>query len=219
MEGEGLMSLFETLINEDVLGRKSRVDPAGVVQAPSVSKREVFIAIRRDGMIGDGTQKSPYDGSFPSRLDSILNGNLDPTLSAPVRFIFGPGIFRTRGSWRNSVPGGPWFGVNTGQEFAGAGMFATTLRLEISNPLENGSYGVFGVAGARADNVVIQDMTIDCDLQNQPPTPPYNYPRLMVLAIGLLGDNIRVRRVRVINAGTRTPYIDYGYKIPNGRGA
>src|SRR5688500_4372635 len=107
------MSLFSALIDEDVLGRRSRA--SANIQIPPVAKREVFIAIRRDGIVGDGTRENPYNGSDRDTLDAVLNGDLDPTLQAPIRFVFGPGIFRTGGGWQNSDPTPPslriWFGV------------------------------------------------------------------------------------------------------------
>src|SRR5687768_2425189 len=107
------MSLLNTLLVEDVLGRPARLsqpDPLDEVQATPIAKREIYIAIRRDGVVGDGTRESPYDGSNRDRLDRALNGNLDPTLRSPVRFVFGPGIFRTRGGWQNAADFGLWRG-------------------------------------------------------------------------------------------------------------
>ena len=93
------MSLFESLLNEDVLGRRTG---DGTIKGSNVAKREVYIAIRRDGVLGDGTRESPFNGSDRDTLDRILNGNFDPPLRAPVRFKFGPGIFRTSGCSRNA---------------------------------------------------------------------------------------------------------------------
>lgn len=105
------MSILSALLNEDILGRPSS-DPLLEAQATPVSKREVYISIRRDGVVGDGTRENPYDGSSSDNLDVILNGNLDPTLRSPVRFIFGPGIFRTDGGWKNSTEEvGLWTGI------------------------------------------------------------------------------------------------------------
>lgn len=93
------MSLFDSLENEDILGRDAG---AGSIPKSTVAKREVYIAIRRDGQLGDGTKKNPYNGTNRDDLDQILNGDFDTSLKAPVRFVFGRGIFRTHGSVRNA---------------------------------------------------------------------------------------------------------------------
>lgn len=209
------MSLLDSLINEDILGRDAG---AGTILKSTVAKREVYIAIRRDGSLGDGTRKNPYDGSFPERLDQILNGDFDTSLRSPVRFIFGPGIFRTAGSVRNADDSPRfWAGVLSGQEFVGSGIFATTLRLEIADPLENAGYGVFGMFGnQRPSDILVQDMTVDCDLANQPPTGKYDFPRIMTHCAGIYGSQIRFRRVRVINYGTRATDFEFDYDPPQG---
>jgi hypothetical protein len=208
------MPLLDSLLNEDVLGRDAG---AGSIPKSTVAKREVYIAIRRDGQLGDGTRKNPYNGTNRDDLDAILNGDLDNTLRAPIRFVFGPGIFRTAGSVRNAALPGPWAGVRSGQEFVGSGIFATTLRLEIADPLENAGYGVFGMFGnQRPSDILVQDMTVDCDLANQPPTGKYDFPRIMTHCAGIYGSQIRFRRVRVINYGTRATDFEFDYDPPQG---
>ena len=215
------MSLISTFLNEDVLGRPSS-DPVTNLPAGTIAKREIFIAIRRDGRIGDGTRACPYNGANRELLDGILNGNFDNSLRSAVRFVFGPGIFRTAGSARSVDPQGPWTMVWEGQEFVGAGMFATTLRFELPEPFENVSYSVFGHRwyldpGVQPHNLLVQDITIDCNLQNQRSTGAYGYPRITVSAAGFFASSgIRFKRVRVINSGTRTPDFELNYKAPRG---
>jgi hypothetical protein len=209
------MSFLSSLLDDDLSGRPA-FNPT---QGPPVAKREVYINVRRDGLRGDGTPRNPFDGSNPERLDLILNGNNASGVDGNTRIIFGPGIFQTAGSGRGGVPPGNWRGIKSGQEFIGGGMFATTIRLVLS-PFalgqDNSSYIVFAANPIEAppigfDEVVIQDLTIDCNLGGQPPTPPYDYARIMCAAIAGYGSRIRLKRVRVINSGTRTPGFDFEY--------
>src|SRR4051812_10562920 len=103
----------------------------------TLEKREVHIAIRRDNVIGSGTADDPYDGSTSIKLVFILQFSKDAKPN--TRFIFGPGIFRTQGGPRNAV-GGFDFVPLPGQEYIGAGIYATTLRLELASTLYNGGY-------------------------------------------------------------------------------
>jgi hypothetical protein len=106
-----------------------------------VTKRETYIAIRRDGgdseLFGDGSPQNPYDGSTAVKLARILDPTRVPQIAFPnTRFIFGPGIYRTGGGKRNADGRFDWLPL-PGQEFIGSGIFATTLRLEVDSPLVN----------------------------------------------------------------------------------
>src|ERR1043166_8511850 len=104
-----------------------------------IAKREVHIAVRRDGGVGaDGTALNPLDGSTVAKLDKILAVAANNSYAKPnTRFVFGPGIFETQG--------GPGYGHwNLGEfaweplpgcEFVGAGMYSTILRLKILAPV------------------------------------------------------------------------------------
>ena len=184
------MSLLDALIEDELLATKL---------APV---KEVFIAIRTDGVTGDGTRDNPFDGSTAQKFDQIVAEHTDA--NTVVRL--GPGLFRTEGA--DILASNPLV-VFTGMRFVGAGMYNTTLRLKAKEPggptpTNARNFGVIGSVGL-VDNVEISDLTIDCDLGNQPKTPGRNYALMALEAVNVGGTNNVLRRVRVINFGTRTP--------------
>jgi hypothetical protein len=191
------MSLLDALLEDELLRL-------------SLNKTQIYIAIRTDGAIGEGTLESPYDGSTPDKLWTLF---LTLQTNENTRFIFGPGIFSTWGGQSSANYEEKFWFVRNGQEFIGSGMNQTTFRLVVLSPNENETRAVFGASLATSD-VVISDMTIDADTANQPPTPGYNYTRMTLQGIGLRGSNIHIRRVRFINFGPGTPYFEYGYRVP-----
>src|ERR1043166_2242826 len=112
-----------------------------------IAKREVHIAIRRDGGTGaDGTARNPLDGSTLAKLDTIFRSG-SAYMQRNTRFVFGPGIFETQG--------GPGYGhQNSGEfaweplpgcEFVGSGMYSTILRLKILAQITG--FGYNAIAG------------------------------------------------------------------------
>jgi hypothetical protein len=71
------MLLFDSFLEDELL--------------TTVMKRDVFIAIQRDGQIGSGTRENPYDGSTLERFDALL---FTIDTNPNTRFHFGPGIFQ-----------------------------------------------------------------------------------------------------------------------------
>ena len=166
------------------------------------SKREVFIAIRTDGRAGSGTEKDPFDGSGFGFDAAMIR--LAPPYPDSVVIRLGPGTFRTKGS-----VAGVWAPRN-GQRIIGCGIYATTLKLQLTetpNPLTSPESSVFQhLTGL--DGYEISDLTFDCNMAGQPHTQTDNVDdgcaRIAVRAVALLGKDIRIRRVRVINWGTQS---------------
>lgn len=172
------------------------------------SKREIHLAIRRDGkpnwdpavdpILGDGSPGNPLDASTGVKLDTILNAV--PYMQEDTRFVFGPGIFRTAGF--------PTWQPLAGQEFVGSGMDATILRLEL--PLSSlvpgtGHEPIHTDNPARGTGLRISDMTLDCNMGGQPVPNGWDYPPIGCGGVSLAGSDIELRRVRVINGGSRFP--------------
>ena len=83
---------------------------------------EVWLALRQDGAVGDGSAANPFDASSPTLFDTLMR-----SFQTSTRVIhLGPGIFQTRGynEWYPSSPLG-WSALIS-QRIIGAGMFQTT---------------------------------------------------------------------------------------------
>src|SRR5215472_3329064 len=84
--------------------------------------KDVYIALRTDGLIGDGTLHNPFDGSTPTKLDAVLR-----RIPSDTRVHFGPGTFQTAGFSDDSASIG--FSVKPKCKYVGAGPTKTTVRL------------------------------------------------------------------------------------------
>jgi len=171
------------------------------VVAGAALAREVFIALRRDGEVGKGTEDNPYDGSTAAAFDAVMN-----SLSGLETVRLGPGVFPT-------ARGFLWL-PKSGQRIVGSGMFATIIRLVLASPQSGQSQYVFGLTRTALSGFELSDLTIDCNLAGQPNTGSDEYPRIAEGGINLHGSDILIRRVRVINFGTNTPIWEYGQSTP-----
>ena len=117
----------------------------------AISPREVWIAIRQDNLPGSGTQTDPYNGNTQVRFDAVMNFLTDYTV-----IHLGPGTFQTHGSiaWR---PKNNW-------TISGAGIDQTIL---LQTAIQTGHIQVIGNL---VWNLVVSDLTIDCNYINLGPT-------------------------------------------------
>lgn len=213
------MPILDALIEDGLASSALRQTVGGVKVL-----KELFIAIRSDAppgtkIFGDGSQENPFAGNTAEQFDGVM------TNFALEDYVvhLGPGLFRTKGSPGTSVLVPGWV-ARSGQRIIGAGMFNTTLRISAQPPtlfdsVEGELVRFFSAVGqsdqVAVDNFEISDLTIDLNLGGQPafpgdpvhppPLPALPYPRLALGAVHVVGRNNRIRRVRVINFGTRTP--------------
>ncbi|MBI1842187.1 MAG: hypothetical protein HYR88_15225 [Verrucomicrobia bacterium] len=171
------MSLFDALL----------LDPAPF---------QVWVANRVDKQRGSGIASDPYhgglDGSGVSQFDIVMNL---PQVSQPNAVVhLGPGTFVTKG-FADGVAGG--WQIKMGMKLLGSGIDVTTLKVDNSN-VTVGSH-VFAIAhalqsGTTVDAAEVADLSVDCNCGGA--------NAAAFGAIRLLGNNARVRRVKVTNWGT-----------------
>src|SRR5206468_2339373 len=89
---------------------------------------EVWIAFRGDQK-GSGSLNDPYDGSTTAKFDAILNSLA--SLPSPNTLVhLGPGVFTTGGYVDPDMSVSPAWQIKPGMKIVGAGVGATTLRLD-----------------------------------------------------------------------------------------
>lgn len=194
------MSLLDSLLEDTLL--------ASELESPL---KEVYLAIRTDGNDGNGTRLNPLDASTALKFDAVVAAHRAPNLGVRI----GPGLFRTQGADTNAVH--PLM-IASGMRIVGSGMYNTTLRLTAAS-VQSSNIRSFAIilGSGTVNNVEISDLTIDFNLGDQPLTDGLNYARMCLKAIELNGKNNRIRRVRIINFGTRTPgQINGDRTVPSG---
>jgi hypothetical protein len=174
-----------------------------------------YIAIRNDGVAGNGSVENPYDGSTAVLLDGVLRG-----LAANTTIIFGPGLFRTRGGAGEGylLPANVGWKPQTGWQMRGSGIHSTILQfiwdlhLDSEQTIQRHKM-IF--SAEYLSSFQIEGLTLDCNLQN---TPFEATRKFTVTAAAITGDNVRFRRIRVINFGTRTPLENNGQFVIGAEG-
>jgi len=163
--------------------------------------KDVWIALRTDGVYGSGTQSDPYDGSSYQKFDLLMN-------SIPEYAIIhlGPGVFETQG-YSGSTAG---FRIKRRQKIRGSGIDVTVVKL-VQATVADRHYVAFGndpFSAPPADYVEISDLTVDCNLDGQPSSPNLTYARVACAAVGLLGSQLLIRRIKAINWGTKSLQVE-----------
>jgi hypothetical protein len=125
-----------------------------------------------------------------------------------TRIHLGPGIFKTRGFAPNDARG---WQPKTGQKIVGAGVNVTILQLvgaenadqhyhAVGMPIEpNGSTPI-----APLEQFEISDLSIDCNMDNQPGRPDPGYGNVACGAVRILGNHCQIHNVKAINWGTKS---------------
>src|SRR6266516_1761374 len=150
----------------------------------------VWIAYRTDGVKGTGTQNDPYDASTATKLDALLNN-----FSANTRVHMGPGPFQTNG-YADGVGGG--WQPKPGMKIVGSGIDVTTLQLAATS--SNAHFYAIGhaLSSSTLDYFEVSDLTIDCNLAG------HSGASVACGAVRVMGNHARVRRIKVINWGTKS---------------
>jgi hypothetical protein len=149
---------------------------------------EFFVAWSDDPN-GTGTVGDPFRVSTAAAFDSLMQ-SFPPYTTVHL----GPGEFLTNGH-ADGISGG--WQPKRGQRIVGSGIDVTTLKL-VPGASANKLYAAIGADDtALLDEFEVSDMTIDCDLDSQAAA-------VAAGAIKVYGSHIRLRRIRVINFGTRT---------------
>lgn len=126
----------------------------------------IYIAIRPDGAVGNGSQIDPYDGSTTARFDGIMG-----SLPSNSVVILGPGTFPTKGTYNNGSGG--WICPN-GLSISGAGKKVTTIQLQFNGTLP--TYPRTSIIGGKdnqfapINNVNISDLTLDANYFGNTPS-------------------------------------------------
>ena len=157
---------------------------------------QVWVADRKDKQRGTGTASDPLNGGLDrsgvSQFDTVMN--LTQVAQVNVVVHLGPGTFVTKG-FADGVAGG--WQIKAGMKILGSGIDVTTLKVDNAN-VTVGSH-VFAIAhalqsGTTVDAAEVADLSIDCNCGGA--------NAAAFGAIRLLGNNARVRRVKVTNWGT-----------------
>jgi hypothetical protein len=181
---------------------------AGTTRVDAKGHKNVYLAIRTDGLAGSGAECDPYDASTAAKYTWLLT-----TLQPDYIFHYAPGIYETYGWMFASRKT-----AGTGCKHYGAGIDRTIVRLVgASNGPGDGT--VFASDyNIRADGFELHDLTIDCNAAAQPKWS--SGPSRFVTAINTRGSNITIQRVKVVRFGTRSvgtecfPVFIASYKLP-----
>jgi kumamolisin len=141
--------------------------------------KEIYVAVRTDGLSGSGTMSDPFNGSTEARFDAVMKGigpNTQINLSA--------GTFLTHGASAYSLQAG-W-------KIQGSGMGVTIVKLVgfVSNTQKYIHFGSWNLT----DNVEIHDLTCDANYEG------WKWPAHdAVGGIDIWGNNVLVENVEMIN--------------------
>jgi hypothetical protein len=134
-----------------------------------------------NGVYGDGTLECPYDGSTEVKFDTVMN-SMPPNCTIHLL----AGTFQAKG---DGGQGYAW--VQTGQKILGSGMDNTIIQLIPNAPGGGGAVFVLDGVGS---NIVVADLTLDCNFGSQ---------TITASGIQLFGTHNTVKNVKVINLGCR----------------
>jgi len=162
---------------------------------------DVWISYRLDGVRGSGTASDPWDGHTQALFDACLNGIA--TKNPVTRIHLGPsprdsnGVvlpYLTKG-YADDGSGG--WQAKAGMRIVGSGMEATMLKLDApSSAAHHFAVGHSLGNATIADTFEISDLTIDCNLAGAGSSAACG-------AIRVMGDHVRICRVKAINWGTK----------------
>lgn len=146
---------------------------------------------------------SPQVARITFLFDRVLRD-----LPVNTRVNLGPGTFQTRGYAPQGIDS---WQPKAGQKIVGAGTGVTTLQL-VGASVADQHYHAIGMnlspsgttPATPVDGFEISDLTIDCNMDNQPLRGQSTYTPVACGAVRLFGSHCRISRVKAINWGTKS---------------
>ena len=151
--------------------------------ATALAGSEVYVGIRTDGKNGSGTATDVFNANTQETFDALFAG-----FGPNTTIHLGPGAYHTKGQASFMVK--PYWKIR------GAGYEATKIIQD-----KIGKIGCIVFSGV-ADGVEIEDLSVDCGLQNQQVVN--GKIKANASAIGIFGSHLAVRRCLFKNYGS--PY-------------
>jgi hypothetical protein len=145
-----------------------------------------------------GTPTGSATGTISCRLSQSTGPLVPLGVNPPLAIHLGPGTFQTNG-YADGISGG--WQPKAGMKMAGSGVDVTTLQLARS--LTGAHYYAIGHAVSSGgqpftvDYFEVSDLTVDCNLGPFSGTAACG-------AVRVLGNHAKVRRLKVINWGTKS---------------
>jgi hypothetical protein len=155
-----------------------------------------------------GVLSATPPGMPSSALVTFLFDKVLRDLPANTRVNLGPGVFQTRGY---ALQGVNSWQPKAGQKLVGAGMDVTTIQL-VGASVADQHYHAIGMnvspngttPPTPIDGFEISDLTVDCNIDNQPLRAESVYTPVACGAVRIFGSHCKIRRVKAINWGTKT---------------
>lgn len=159
----------------------------GTLLLPTSTTPDVYIAFRTDGIAGNGTINSPYDGSTQAKFDACMGA-----VGTNTVIHIGPGTFQTIG--------GNNYSVKAGQKIYGAGMGNTIIQLvQPATPWSNNTHIHFATYGLY-DEIEIHDLTCDGNFAGMTFTGGFaSHAHDVFGGMIISGNNTRIENVETIN--------------------
>lgn len=142
-------------------------------------KKTYWLTAEADAPVGRGTEKEPWRVSTAKEFDRRMS-----KMPPGVLICLGLGVFHTTGRIG--------FLLKTGQSVIGAGIGKTTIRLvtpDATTPLSV----VVESAGDATCNIVLQDLTVDCNYST-------GWGNITLQGVNLQGSGHRISRVEVLRS-------------------
>jgi len=183
-----------------------------------------------------GTNASNYNGTFtissitPNTFQYTMNGSFTGSatgtiscrlsrsggpmvplpLNPPIAVHLGPGLFQTNG-YTDGIAGGGGWQPRPAMKIVGSGMDVTILQLAGGSTNANFYAVGHAVSPGTQPNLLdyfdISDLTIDCNLAAFTGTSPASG------AVRVMGNHAKVRRLKVINWGTKSSTSAPGFVV------
>jgi hypothetical protein len=177
----------------------ARVASLGLlIDHSSQYQRDVWIAVRTDGLPGSGIETDPYDGSTRTKFDAVMNTLRTDGLNQNIRLF--PGTYFTKGAQG-------WSALAVGDSLYGAGIQKTILvGTNYTDAVDNVAMINCNYEGGLPGRV-IRDLTLDC---NQPAKLGGKITGISIWkATDILIENVEVLRL----GGTTTNYESFGINL------
>ncbi len=177
--------------------------------AAPLPAKTLWAAVRKDGIVGTGTMRDPFDASTESKFDAILANISAANGAQRVILHLGPGIFTITPIQQlptSSNPGGYVSNIPGNFEIIGAGEAKTTIRAGMVSA-GNATYWMLAQIGPVPGDF-FENLTIDCNIQNQTASN-LTIDGIEFLNFGGPATHSLAANIHVINGGNRSG--DPGY--------